>query len=268
MTPTKHRHRLRLRSIFEWHRYIGLAAAVFVIFLSITGIALNHDEDLHLEDRYVSSPWLLDWYGIGAPKEGLSVALGANRITLVGERLYINRRSLRGEYEDLIGGVRVEGMSAVGVSGELILFNDDGEIIERLDGADGVPSGMQAIGRDENGAIVVQAAHGLYHPDANLLKWTHWEGDVAQVAWNPPAPPPAALWAELQADYRAQVLTWERFMLDLHSGRLFGGWGRVLTDAIGIALILLGLSGLLLWVQRRRKRKQHQQRHHHPHETH
>ncbi len=33
-----------LRSLYVWHRYLGLSAALFVILLSATGLALNHTE--------------------------------------------------------------------------------------------------------------------------------------------------------------------------------------------------------------------------------
>ena len=59
-------HGLRLRSLFLWHRYMGLAAALFVVLLASTGLLLNHTERLGLAQRYISAGPLLDWYGIEA----------------------------------------------------------------------------------------------------------------------------------------------------------------------------------------------------------
>lgn len=68
MTRHKH-HRVKLRSMYQWHRYFGVAIALFVILLSVTGMLLNHTVQLALDKRYVQSNWLLGWYGISAPEQ-------------------------------------------------------------------------------------------------------------------------------------------------------------------------------------------------------
>ena len=52
-------HRLRI-----WHRSIGALAALFLLMLAITGILLNHNLDLKLEQRHLDWPWLLEHYGV------------------------------------------------------------------------------------------------------------------------------------------------------------------------------------------------------------
>jgi hypothetical protein len=42
-------------------------------------------------------------------------------------------------------------------------------------------------------------------------------------------------------------LSWERVLLDLHSGRLGGRLGVWLMDFAGLMLCLLGLSGVTMW---------------------
>jgi hypothetical protein len=63
----------------------------------------------------------------------------------------------------------------------------------------------------------------------------------------------------LPADIRAQIpaperwLSWERLLLDLHSGRLFGQAGVWIVDAVGVLLITLASSGTLMWWFHRRR---------------
>ena len=57
------------RHLRKWHRKLGIVAAFFLIFLSISGIALNHTEEFSLGHIPVSSSLLLDHYGIQAPKQ-------------------------------------------------------------------------------------------------------------------------------------------------------------------------------------------------------
>ena len=54
----KSRARL-LRSLYMWHRWLGLAAAAFVILLSLSGLLLNHTEEFALDSRHVSNGALL-----------------------------------------------------------------------------------------------------------------------------------------------------------------------------------------------------------------
>lgn len=257
MPHTKHRPRWRFSSLFVWHRYFGLLAGVFLIVLSLTGLALNHSQDLALAKQRVQTPWLLDWYGIQAPEQLSSITLDTHTITLIGERLYLNQRPLAGEFEQLIGAADLPGKLVLALDNRIILLNTQGELIGMLSGADGVPSGMQALGVDPQGQLVIKAAHGFYHPDADFLLWTHWRADPQRIRWSQQGQPSPALSEALKRDYRERILSWERVTLDLHSGRIVGVWGVYLVDAAGIFLLLLALSGLLLWLQRLRKRRQH-----------
>jgi hypothetical protein len=50
-----------------------VSAALFVLILAASGLALNHTETLGLDERYVHSQALLGWYGIEAPEPGGSM---------------------------------------------------------------------------------------------------------------------------------------------------------------------------------------------------
>ena len=54
----------RKRTILAWHRWLGLASALFLLSLSITGLALNHTEFLKLDQVQVKNSFLLKRYGI------------------------------------------------------------------------------------------------------------------------------------------------------------------------------------------------------------
>ena len=58
----------------------------------------------------------------------------------------------------------------------------------------------------------------------------------------------------------AQGLSLERLLLDVHSGRIFGRYGPWVVDAAAIALLMLGLSGVWIYV---RSIKQGKLRHKH-----
>ena len=62
-------HSRLIRHLREWHRKLGIIAAFFIIFLSVSGVALNHTTTLSLAHQPISNTWLLDHYGIAPPSD-------------------------------------------------------------------------------------------------------------------------------------------------------------------------------------------------------
>ncbi len=243
-------HGLRLRSLFLWHRYMGLAAALFVVLLASTGLLLNHTERLGLAQRYISAGPLLDWYGIEAPPPPPAFHAGGHWVSRLGETLYLDDQVLLKDEGTLIGFVMLADFMVVAVEGELLLLTPGGRLIERLAGIHGVPAGMQAVGLDRAGRLVVRASHGDYIVDEDFLAWR--DVGTAEAQWSVATALPEGLYRKLAALYRGSGLSMERLLLDLHSGRLLGGWGRYLMD--GAALLMLGLAGSGVWHWARRRR--------------
>jgi len=254
-------HRL-LKSLYIWHRYAGVIAALFTLILAMTGIALNHTERLKLDASYVESDWLLDWYGINTPTAQHAYPLGEQWLIHVGDSLYLDEQRIEGNYTQPVGALSFPHFIAVAVAGNILLLTYEGEVIERLGGMQGVPSGMDKIGLMTDGRIVIQAAHGYYLTDRDFLKWQEQE-HIADVDWSLPVVAPAVWQTRIAQLYRSNELPMERVMLDLHSGRLFGKWGPLLMDAAAILLMFLAMSGTWIWAKQiirkrqRRVRKQH-----------
>ena len=249
-----------LKSIYIWHRYLGLAAAVFVILLSLTGLVLNHTEELSLDSRHVGSALLLDWYGVRAPEEITGFTTGPASVTAVDSYIYWNLTRIPQAATPLIGAVEFADLVVIGIEGQLLLFTPEGELVERLDGSAGVPAGMQALGLTPDGALAIQAAHGYYRTDESFLEW-HETGNL-DARWATASAPPLALQSALQQVWRGTGLTLERVLLDIHSGRILGGWGVYLVDAAAILFLLLALSGVWLWSRRRASARAHRRSRH------
>jgi len=252
----KSRSRARLlRSLYIWHRFIGLCAALFVIILSATGLALNHTESLKMDSTYVQSEWLLDWYGIRAPVNLVSYSADSRYYTAVNKQLYRDSLIIDEIIAPLVGAIVYQDLVIVATPDQLTLLTLDGERIESIGSVAGVPAGMKAIGITVDDAIIIKAAHGYYLTDENLLKWN--ETNLTEATWSKPSDTPPALASLLQARYRGNGLPLERVVLDLHSGRLFGKNGVLLVDAAAILFLLLACSGVWLWSRRRSSAKTH-----------
>ncbi len=232
-----------------WHRTVGVCSALFVILLVTTGLLLNHSADLGLDRRPVGNELLLDLYHIGSDTQPVSVAVAGHWISKLGRRCYLDGRYLADLEGDLIGAVAAADMLIVASGMKVLLLTREGEVIEALGRADGVPAGMQAIGTDDQGQVLIRTRQGGYRLDTGTLEWQ--EGPAPDGYWSTLTAAPPGLIKALQRDYRGNGLPLERVLLDIHSGRILGNWGGYLMDAVALVFLLLATTGIWMWVRRR-----------------
>ncbi len=233
--------------IHRWHKRIGIVSAVFVIILAVTGIALNHTEELGMQDNFIQNQLLLDAYNIKPKAEPQGFQIDNHWVTQLGERIYFDQKDLSGQTGKLIGVVSVDDFIVIAIDDYLLLVTDTGEVIERLAGSEGVPQGMQAIGKSTSGQAVIKSAYGDLFADFDNADWQ--EAQEENVQWSEPDQIPATLKDELLEIYRGTGLSLERVMLDLHSGRIVGNWGIFLMDFMAILFLLLAVSGTWMWLK-------------------
>jgi len=260
---TRHKRKpkplIKLRSLYLWHRYGGISAAILMLLLAVTGIFLNHTVELKLDKRFISSESLLNWYDIEAPQRAIGYATQHHNITLVEDKLYLDKRPLHGHFESLAGAIELQDVIIIAVDTQLLLFTEQGELIERITDIDGRRVQIGAIGKLDD-KIVIQTNNFLL-TDLDFSSWqSASQQDILMIAWSYPTRLPVALRHHLEHDYRSNILTTERIILDLHSGRILGQFGVYLMDAAAIMLILLALSGSYIWLQQLRKRRSHQRK--------
>jgi len=249
---------VQLRSLYLWHRWIGLLSAVFVILLALTGLALNHTEELALDSRYVQSSALLDWYGIRAPKEITAFSAGGVTIAAIGNRVYVDTEQAANIEPPLLGAVYFSDLLILATADKLLLLTREGELVEEMGAAAGIPAGIRAIGITSDERLVIGTANGFHLADSELLAWQAIARPGAH--WSEPVIPDPALVTALQTSYRGNGLPVERVMLDLHSGRILGPWGVYLMDGAAIVFLLLAFSGIWLWGKRRASARAHRRR--------
>lgn len=248
----------KLKSIYVWHRYLGISAAFFIVILSISGLLLNHSSELQLVTKPVTNNWLLNWYGIKSPEKIPAYSAGNNWVSQWEKQLYLNQHKLGTFNSTLLGIVELEEMLVIAVIGQLILVTTDGEIIEVMDQSNGVPAGIKQISRNAAGELIVNAAHAYYRADVDLLNWQ--ATDVQAIKWVEKNTLPQHLKEQINQQFRQHSINHERLLLDIHSGRIFGEKGIYVMDAAAIILLLLSLSGSFLWLNKIIKQKQHKKR--------
>ena len=233
------------------HRWIGLAALVFVLLLATTGIALNHTSAWRLDETWVDWAWLLQAYGIDAPRPSISFAADGTRATLLGGRLYVDGREIARSIETLAGVAATGERVVVAAGDEVLLLTASGDLVERMDLASALPASITAVGLAGR-HVVLQTGAGLFRFDDDLLNLAP-APDLRQdgVRWSAPSAVPPDDIARLQKLYRGRGITVERLLADLHSGRIVPRAGALLMDLVAVLLIGLGITGLMMWLRRR-----------------
>ena len=251
--PTKKRS--RLFSLFLWHRYIGLVAALFVVMLSVTGIMLNHTNSLTLDHTAVKSPWILSLYNIDIP-EPKAFQVGNQHFSQVGRQLFLNHVLIGESRSPLLGAVESEELIVAAFGQQIQLYTAQGELVEKLSIQRRLPSPLTSLGTTILGKLLIQSKTQIWQTDTLFEKFSLVEADPTfKKAW--PLQLKHAQIEKLKALYTGHDISLERVTLDLHSGRLFGPIGVWIIDIAAILFILLAFSGVWLWSMRKLKAKLH-----------
>jgi len=239
------------RQLREWHRRLGIFAAFFLIFLSISGIALNHTNFLSLSHQSISTPWILSHYGIKAPTD---IRFYQEKNWLVTNQLVWLHDLLVFESDDTVVSVaKYQSYILLATHSQLILFTQTGEIVDKLDSSSDLPFAISALSVSDS-HIVLNTADGYYQSDSDLMSWQKIQ-PIIEPAW---ATNVASTQAELvlaQRQFQSQFLNWEKVILDAHSGRLFGGFGVWFMDIVAFILILLSMSGIYIWLRHSKSKR-------------
>ncbi len=240
----------RLRTLASWHRVLGLASAVLVILLAVTGVLLHHAPRLGFDRQPIQSlPWL-DWYGIAAPAEFHSYPAGGHRLSQLGNRVYLDAQELLSTEDTLKGAVRAGELIVLAGREHLWLLDARGALLETLGLEHGLPRGITQIGTHGT-QLVLDTREGKFLADVEALRWRRTAGEVRQ--WAQAQAPPQALRSEIEQAWRARELTVERVLRDVHSGRILGTAGTFIMDVAAILLLVLTVTGIWVWRRARQE---------------
>ncbi len=247
------RKKTRASVVRRLHRSVGAATAVFIIFMVLSGLAINHSNGLGFDQRHVSQPFLLDWYGLAGPESISNFALGDDWLSFAGSQLYLNGKPVA-TISSGVGAVSSRDMLIAAGSEELLLLDHNGNLIERI--AWGPPGAdrIESIGLLPGNVVVVQSAGQLWRADSDLLNWQHADDTGISPIWPTSASVPAAIHQAITRQYRGDGLSLEHVLLDVHSGRIFGSIGIFIYDLLALAVGFLAISGLIFWLRGRRNK--------------
>ena len=224
----------RVGKLRKLHKQVGIFVAVFLCLLAITGIALNHSEVLGLDKKYVPG-WVAEFYLGSTEVRGIRNA--DQYLYSLGGHLFVDRTPVTScmELQDFES---FDGQKIALCDGELILLTLDFQVIERIDNSVGLPEGVSNIRAEDIGFLV--STDSTWH-SFNLLTL-----DLSPAAFSEEVQAPA--WVPIPTEMLlGDSVTWQQFILDLHSGVVIGLPGKLFTDLVALLLIGMVLSGVWMW---------------------
>lgn len=230
------------------HRVLGMTSLVFLVFISVSGLVLNHADGLGLS-RHAAAPWLLQIYGIEPPPVDSAFSVRGVLFATSAGGLYANGRELANGTGKLIGAAEADNDIVVATSNEFFVTTADGELIERFASEDTVQ--MLRLGTvDKNVIVEVLGRYSTFDPNTMGLSDAE-ETAPRDVTWSQSSAPSDEQLKQISMAAVGQAMNWERVLLDFHSGRILPVAGRYIADLTALSILYMCFSGILLWVRRR-----------------
>lgn len=219
--------------VLRWHRRIGLILSLFLVWMLSSGVLLNHTDDLALNKQFITNTTLLNWYGIAQPP---SFNIAHKKLQVTNDGVWLEQQNL-GSCARLLGLALLNNMSLVVCSERILLLSDQAELIDQLDQMRGLQPDLMAMAQHNQRVFLKDKQQAIYEINSDDLSLS--------VSNNPPS---SLLW--LTPTLASSQINLERVLLDAHSGRLLGAWGKYFVDAFAFILMVLLVSGW--WLAKKR----------------
>jgi hypothetical protein len=238
--------------LHKWHRRIGLLASGFMIFLVVTGIALQHSDDFELNRKFLSNTWLLNYYGI-KPNPITSYQTDNQIVSHAGETIYLSGKPILQDISVIHGAIKYPSNSndeiIIATNNALITIDHNGNIVDEITTQDGLREAPIGITLSKDNTTVLRGINSSWESLGDLTDWQMLHSPHPQ--WSEPSITLPALKQVIESHDMSQQINLERFILDAHSGRFFGKYGIYIIDLAAILLLILSITGIWLWVVRR-----------------
>jgi hypothetical protein len=236
------RPKRRKRRSRPLHRWLGMLAALPLVWVLVTGFLLNHSDDFGLNEKQVESPTVLAWYGMVPEGQAMLSRVGGEELVCWDGVVFLNRNVV-----EVIGqplGVGKHGSQTAVVSAESVsLFDDQGELVESLDELS-LPS-LPILATSQVGdSVVLKNAEGWWQADEDWLEFELLDS-VGTIAGMTECSDPEVL-ENLRVAWSGGGIPMDRFILDLHAGHFLGDFAKYFYDVVVVATLWLIITGLVL----------------------
>ena len=240
----------------KWHRSIGIFSAGFMFFLALSGLVLNHAHDIGLDKQSINFKPLLSWYGVEIQRSNSGYPFGDSWLSNQQNSLYWDDKRLV-DCLKLYTALPYQTFILALCSENIIVLTTKGLIVEVISELPEQFVDMAIIPESPEAKSLLVLQGELINYIFNLETLEFTPGDELIDLENKSATGalpfshlPSTLLSRLDNIATNHSITWERLLLDLHSGRFFGQAGIMLVDLLALMFIFLSLSGAWLWLRR------------------
>lgn len=244
----KRQRRARLlHSVYTWHRWLGLSVLLWALTWAVTGLLIEASPTLGLDRKTVSANWLMKRYGIAEPQAIQQWQAGPHLIAEWDQGISLNGEWLDTSLESQMSKTALQGvvlhndMLILATTQQVALFSTNGEAIDQFP----APVEVQQLGT-RNGTVVLKSGDQNYQSEDDLIEWLPTS---MQASWST-AQPIELKQSSIDKPKALHDISYERVVLDIHSGTLFGPVGRWLSRLAAVVMIFLGLTGFYTWFTR------------------
>ena len=233
------------------HRTLGIGIFIFLLIFVMTGLAIQHTSQFDLDGRYIPSS-LSSYLYDTTIQDTVDYKTNNRWVSQAATFLYIDGLPVARIELNNLQGVAEDG-TYIWIIGDnkLWLLSQRGEIVDRLSVLSGLPTVMRRIGYNQEGTIIIGGLQNDWLVDEYLQDWQIYSG--SQTTWSAPtdsAEVPTDLQETIIVHANNHLVSWERALLDFHSGRLFGTAGVIIADFAALLLLFLSATGVFLWFKR------------------
>jgi hypothetical protein len=250
-----------LRTAFrKWHRRAGLFSFAMVLWLAFSGLVINHSDRLGLNKLNLQSAWLNSLYGLEQEQvhiEGLkhhdNIYYCANGV------LFKNNHEISTCTDFLKQGLVVQDVTVLLGEKELFLLTPDGQLLDRISFSL-IEKNIDEVFQKDNSLLLKPLQpkaeeEKLLSLNMTTLEFKPYlkeaEEDVNEEALRLFSSylESKALPENIKEGLGFPGISLERFLLDAHSGRLFGKPGIIFVDFFALLFVFLSLTGFYLYLK-------------------
>lgn len=240
---------LRLESR-RLHRRLGTVFALFFIFSAVTGVILNHASDLNLDRYHIPVSLASGYFEEIETQQFPGFSLGEKWMYSLGGALWLGERKVAVCDSGLRSGVMVEEQIFALCGDYLLVISVEGALIEEMVGF----GSLERLGSWDHRLVAEQGNRALQLDllTLELTELNHSSTSNSSVPISSKHFEDRISWAVAEnldqqtIDFHLPSVSWEKWILDIHSGTYFGGLGVLFLDALAVVLIVSAVTGLVM----------------------
>ncbi|MFN3416684.1 MAG: PepSY domain-containing protein [Caldimonas sp.] len=243
----------RFGSFRGWHIWLSIALSLPILIVGLTAVFIAHDKALNLKSLHVPAAWSPMSQPAQLQRTDTEVRSlwgDAGGTQWLGSKMGLYRVGADGVPTQILGPYDVRALQGAGTSVLVAAKNGlwrvepDGITAQRVHEGEywsvaATPLGLLAVPKEADAQISLDEGRS----------WQAWQPAIQ-------ATEQLATTMAMQAETGQRTITLSKLVMDLHTGKAFFGkrYEWIWIDLVGLAMVLLTVTGLVMWWRSQRRK--------------